>query len=245
MYLLSYKSLNNPEVVNQLIAKIPNLIYYHDCKDTVGYCNTGQGVYYSGSVTATTNSNIQCLYLTGQTCFRSVITDNFEEISQEKSISIWINGASSTKDHDWEYTAVALGEYESIVNNMRYVQWLFTDRAGHSMTANSGYFDNDNNVMRASCAATFEFDKWAHYVYVIEKDKQKIYYNGKLVGEALLTNYGALKSSQISFGNVFKNSNDRQLNGYYAGIRVYNRALTSRECYILSREFKTEIKITD
>lgn len=195
-----------------------NLVFYLPLSETT-IADVGPGLTASGTIVHTVMNGIQCAYFNGSSYLRASAV-SMPTGASPRALSLWfkykdIPGATSSDAAvfaGWG-TTTSLGRFDAYVE----AQELY-------IIYSSGALKTDIKIQDTN---------WHHVLLQYDGSTSEIYYDGQLAASEAKTintrnNYlyiGAREYGEYAF------------DGYLAGIRIYNRAMTSTEIAYLASEF--------
>ena len=195
-----------------------NLVFYLPLSETT-IADVGPELTASGTIVHTVMNGIQCAYFNGSSYLRASAV-SMPTGASPRALSLWfkykdIPGATSADAAvfaGWG-TTTSLGRFDAYVE----AQELY-------IIYSSGALKTDIKIQDTN---------WHHVLLQYDGSTSEIYYDGQLAASEAKTintrnNYlyiGAREYGEYAF------------DGYLAGIRIYNRAMTSTEIAYLASEF--------
>lgn len=216
--LLLDKYVENPNAI-----PTQGLVFYAPLDNVSSSAATGQELTFTGNLTYNMVAGVPCAYFDGNSYF-SVAGGaiNGTVTPEESTDSIWLRVADGKS---FSYL-MALCEPQDGTNYY------------HLMALSQGYLCEGLVVDTG-----YDVYKWHHVTIVRQLNNNfSMYIDGVLAKTATFGTYVPNSTRRRDYGRTEWTGFGREnWNGYMAGIRSYNRALTQEEITALSREFKSGV----
>ncbi|MBP5232460.1 MAG: LamG domain-containing protein, partial [Planctomycetes bacterium] len=185
-----------------------SLVFYAPLEKEISRLSTGQTISAIGNVSYTEVDGIKCASFDGRS-YLTFPTDTFPKSSC--SISLWVK-------------CVQLARKETGIFSCG--KSIFMRRYTGNLVANSKAKEHD-------CAKQFQFRVWNHVVYTFSKENSSYYRIQVFVNGELHASFSHVENQSLYpvgfIGTECYYPQANALHGYMAGVRVYNRALSSSE----------------
>jgi len=215
--------------IRPAIVPLPmeGLVFHAPLAENKTTAETGQTLTKHGSVTFQTFKGIPCGFFNsaGVSAYPyysgSCITfpdTGLPSASLSRTVSLWVNSTSINTNG----TCFAYGTRDSTGN---YISIFMNE------TAEDGVFIRYNHWGGGGCNASVDLNSWYHVCYTENNLCLTCYIDGILISSTTeITLNTILKLGVIGAGSWY-------WNGYIAGVRVYNRVLSSAEIEALAHEY--------
>lgn len=201
------------------------LVFYAPLSVTSSTAETGQTLTTDGSITYQTFKGIPCAYFNGSGT--RIYSSSFSTISgsQPSTMSFWVY-VTGKGGSNGEANMFGFGQWD----NGRYT-WTWKN----NLVNISGYCWGDSNGVGYDTPA---YNTWYHVAFVVNPPNLYLYINGVLVSSATNNSINTVSNGYpLVMGGNEQGASDRNLIGYLAGCRIYNRELSQEEITALASEF--------
>ena len=201
------------------------IVFYAPLSAASSTAETGQTLTTDGSITYQTFKGIPCAYFNGSGT--RIYSSTFSTISgsQPSTMSFWVYVTGKGGKNN-EANIFGFGQWD----NGRYV-WSAKD----NLVSISGYCWGDRNGTGYETPA---YNTWYHVAFVVNPPNLYLYINGVLVSEATNNSINTVSDGYpVVMGGNEQGASDRNLIGYLAGCRIYDRVLSQGEITALANEF--------
>lgn len=205
-------------------------VFYAPLSAASDTAETGQTLTTDGSITYQTFNGIACAYFNGSGT--RIYSSSFSTISgsQPSTMSFWVY-VTGKGGSNWDAMFMMFGTW----SNSRAVATL-SYSAEHCKRIRAQAQDGESVDYVPSSESIL--DKWYHVTYVVDESYEYLYINGDLVGTSTNNSIDTISDGYpVVMGGSERDVSDRNLIGYLAGCRIYNRALTQEEITALASEF--------
>lgn len=205
-------------------APTDGLVYYAPFSKHVSTAETGQTLLKYNSVTYTTQNGIPCVY-----CDNSSVYVEQKIGGNQMTASIWVKGADPIATRNG-----------AIFSHQEGGGWgLFFLPSDEGTTLHAVVHVGGAYVVFRKPFIGYSDDEWMHIALTLGNGTMSAYINGEIFGSVPAPGaYKAAGNSGVIVGCAHGNTGwVLPLTGWFAGARIYNRALTESEIAVLANEF--------
>lgn len=199
---------------------VNGLVFYAPLSEASATAETGQILTAEGTVTYETVDDVPCIHLTNGTGLKMNNSTDIPVGTSPRTLSIWCKSAEDVTQ-TWSYIFGYAGLESSGAN------FIFSLSEGNKVGVDGFYAGGTIDVANVS------FTEWNHFAVTFSDSVISFYVNGvyagQIAGDTFNTGFLYIHIGSCEFAWHF--------NGYIAGCRIYNRALSQDEITTLANEF--------